>query len=554
MEILAVKNLSFSYPDAASPALENISFSVSEGEFIVLCGESGCGKTTLLRLLKREFAPAGKISGEISLFNKPQSELDERASASEIGYVMQNPETQIVTDKVWHELAFGMEGLGFESEKIRLRAGEMAGYFGIDSWFRADTASLSGGQKQLLSLASVMALSPRLLLLDEPTAQLDPVSASNFISDIYRLNRDLGVTVIIAEHRLEELLPIADRAAVMECSRLIAFDSPRAVCNALGSRPISAGFPAASRISAALADNEKSPLTVREGRRFLSSLDIRRGASVPADKPSDGESENAVEMKNVWFRYERNTPDILRGLNLSLKRGEIFSLLGGNGAGKTTVLKVLSGIEKPYRGKIKLLGKNIKDYRGNELHFHNVALLPQNVRDVFLRDTVESDLRDMCRVLGYSAVQADEKMSAVSEKLGISRLFGKHPYDLSGGEAQKCALAKILLSEPKILLLDEPTKGIDAHAKLILRDILFSLKREGVTVIAVTHDTEFAAIASDKCALFFDGEVISPSSPRNFFSGNDFYTTAASRISRGIFENTVTVDDVVLLAKGEVHS
>lgn len=552
MEILTVKNLNFSYPDAASPALENISFSVSEGEFIVLCGESGCGKTTLLRLLKRELAPAGEISGEISLFGKPQSELDERASAAEIGYVMQNPEMQIVTDKVWHELAFGMEGLGFESEKIRLRAGEMAGYFGMDSWFRADTASLSGGQKQLLSLASVMALSPRLLLLDEPTAQLDPVSASNFISDIYRLNRDLGVTVIIAEHRLEELLPIADRAAVMECSRLIAFDSPRAVCNALGSRPISAGFPAASRISAALADSGKSPLTVREGRRFLASLDIRSGASLPNREDADG--ENAIEMKNIWFRYERNAPDILRGLNLSVKRGEIFSLLGGNGAGKTTVLKVLSGIEKPYRGKIKLLGKNIKDYRGNELHFHNVALLPQNVRDVFLRDTVESDLRDMCRVLGYSAVQADEKMSAVSEKLGISRLFGKHPYDLSGGEAQKCALAKVLLSKPKILLLDEPTKGIDAHAKLILRDILFSLKREGVTVIAVTHDTEFAAIASDKCALFFDGEVISPSSPRNFFSGNDFYTTAASRISRGIFENTVTVDDVVLLAKGEAHS
>ena len=551
MEILAVKNLSFSYPDAASPALGNISFSVREGEFIVLCGESGCGKTTLLRLLKRELAPAGKISGEISLFGKPQSEIDERASAAEIGYVMQNPEMQIVTDKVWHELAFGMEGLGFESEKIRLRAGEMAGYFGIDSWFRADTASLSGGQKQLLSLASVMALSPRLLLLDEPTAQLDPVAASNFISDIYRLNRDLGVTVIIAEHRLEELLSIADRAAVMEDGRIVSFDSPRAVCNALGSRPISAGFPAASRISAALADSGKSPLTVREGRRFLSSLDIRRGASLPDREDADG--ENAIEMKNTWFRYERNAPDILRGLNLSVKRGEIFSLLGGNGAGKTTVLKVLSGIEKPYRGKIKLLGKNIKEYRGNELHFHNVALLPQNVHDVFLRDTVESDLRDMCRVLGYSAVQTEEKVRTVSERLGISRLFDKHPYDLSGGEAQKCALAKILLSEPKILLLDEPTKGIDAHAKLILRDILFSLKREGVTVIAVTHDTEFAAAASDKCALFFDGEVISPSSPRNFFSGNDFYTTAASRISRGIFENTVTVDDVVLLAKGE-HS
>lgn len=331
MEILTVKNLNFSYPDAASPALENISFSVREGEFIVLCGESGCGKTTLLRLLKRELAPAGKISGEISLFGKPQSEIDERASAAEIGYVMQNPEMQIVTDKVWHELAFGMEGLGFESEKIRLRAGEMAGYFGIDSWFRADTASLSGGQKQLLSLASVMALSPRLLLLDEPTAQLDPVSASNFISDIYRLNRDLGVTVIIAEHRLEELLPIADRAAVMEGGRLIAFDSPRNICTALGEHPISAGFPAAARISAALGAGE-SPLTVREGRRFLASLDIRSGASLPDCEDADG--ENAIEMKNTWFRYERNAPDILRGLNLSVKRGEIFSLLGGNGAGK----------------------------------------------------------------------------------------------------------------------------------------------------------------------------------------------------------------------------
>lgn len=552
MEILKVENLSFTYPDTALPALDRISFSVSEGEFIVICGESGCGKTTLLRLLKRELAPNGEMSGEISLFGKMQGELDERSSAADIGYVMQDPEAQIVTDKVWHELAFGMEGLGYSSEKIRLRAGEMAGYFGIDRWFRSDTASLSGGQKQLLSLAGVMAMSPRLLLLDEPTAQLDPVSASSFISNVRKLNRDLGVTVIIVEHRLEELLPIADRAAVMEGGRIIAFDEPRKVCEQLKDHPISAGFPAASRIASSLGAGTQAPLTVREGKRFLSSLGLISGATIPDEASAEG--ENAIEMRNVWLRYERNIPDVLRGTSISVRRGEIFSLLGGNGAGKTTALKAICGIEKPYRGKIKLFGKNIKDYRGNELHFRGVALLCQNVHDVFLRDTVEADLCDMCRLLGLSEDESKEKLHSVSDRLGIRHLLSKHPYDLSGGEAQKCALAKILLSEPRLLLLDEPTKGIDACAKLTLRNILTSLKKDGVTIIIVTHDTEFAAASSDRCALFFDGEIISPSSPRKFFSGNDFYTTAASRISRGIFENAVTVEDVVRLAKGEAHS
>ena len=551
MEILTVKNLSFSYPEAEKPALENISFSVREGEFVVLCGESGCGKTTLLRLIKRELAPVGSMSGDILFCGKPHGELDTRSLASDIGYVMQNPESQIVTDKVWHELAFGMESLGCPSEKIRLRAGEMAGYFGIDSWFRRDTASLSGGQKQLLSLASVMALSPKLLLLDEPTAQLDPVAASNFITAVCKLNRDLGVTVIMAEHRLEELFPIADRAAVMENGKILALSTPRDICEKLGSHSVAAGFPSASRIYSSLRNSkfeDKAPLTVREGRGFLSSLDLPIGASLSENEKK--ECDIALEMKNVWFRYERNAPDVLRGTCLSVKSGELFSLLGGNGAGKTTALKVMSGIDKPYRGKIKILGKNIKEYSGRELHFHHVALLPQDVRDVFLKKSVAEELRDMCRALGYPAEQAEEKIRDMKEKLGISSLAEKHPYDLSGGEAQKCALAKILLSEPKILLLDEPTKGIDAHAKLMLKELLFRLKNDGVTVIMVTHDTEFAAIASDRCALFFDGEIISPTSPRRFFSGNDFYTTAASRISRGIFENAVTVDDVVFLAGG----
>lgn len=554
MEILAVENLNFSYPESDAAALEGIDFSVNEGEFIVLCGESGCGKTTLLRLLKRELAPYGKKSGVIRFCGKNADEQTDADAAANIAYVMQNPEAQTVTDKVWHEISFGMENLGFPRDKIRLRAGETAAYFGIDSWFRGEIATLSGGQKQILALASAMVLSPKLLLLDEPTSQLDPIAAANFISAVYKLNRDLGMTVIMAEHRLGEIFPYADRVAVMEKGRIAAFDTPREICKILGGHPISAGFPAAAQIYAALGKyaNEnggKCPLTVKEGKNFLSSLDISREnkLSVPECPPSDGEI--AVETKNLWLRYEKNSPDILRGTNLCVRRGEIFSILGGNGAGKTTLLRALSRTAKPYRGKIAIFGENIKKISDAALHRHCVALLPQNTDSLFICKTVMADFLEICRAMGYDKATSDAKIADICEKLGISSLLQKHPYDISGGEMQKCAIAKIMLTDPRIILMDEPTKGIDAFAKKSLGNILFEMKKAGVTVIAVTHDTEFAAAVSDRCALFFDGEILAPSSPREFFKSNDFYTTAASRISRGIFENAVTVNDVVFLAK-----
>lgn len=587
--ILNIEKLSFVYPtqpngkapdnktaaeNTGTAALKNCSLHINEGEFVVLCGRSGCGKTTLLRLIKREIAPHGKRTGNIFYNDLPVESLDLHTSASEIAYVAQNPEAQIVTDKVWHEMAFGMENLGADTEKIRLRVGETANYFGINTWFRRETATLSGGQKQLLNLAAAMTMAPRLLLLDEPTSQLDPIAATNFINTLYKLNRGMGITVIIAEHRLEELFPIADRVIVMDGGEVIANDAPRKVCRMLSDHPVSAAFPAATRIFAGIFQKtgrtviteapslENIPLTVREGREFLKAfVGSRTGAgdeiknkneslspeSVCGEAVDTVDVPPAVVMKNVWFRYERNSADILRGTGLSVKCGEIFSVLGGNGSGKTTMLKVLSGISCAYRGKTELFGKNIKDYSRIGLHHGNVALLPQNVDSVFIKKTVREDLLDICRIMGMSREESGRAVDEMAERLGISEFVhaDRHPYDLSGGEMQKCALAKVLLTRPRLLLLDEPTKGIDAYAKNGLGEILKSLKSDGVTVIIVTHDVEFAAEVSDRVALFFDGEVLSPATPQKFFGSNYFYTTAPSRISRDIFTDTVTVSDLL---------
>ncbi len=533
MEILALQNLSFRYPTEAENTLSDISLSIEEGEFCVLCGGSGSGKTTLMKLIKRELAPHGTLSGKIFFCGKEQSSLSARESAADIGYVLQNPEAQVVTDKVWHELSFGLENLGYDADYIRLRIGEMANYFGIAHMFRAGTAHLSGGQKQLLSLAAVMAMSPKLLLLDEPTSQLDPIAAADFIATLKKINRELGTTIIIAEHRLEELFPAADKVAVMENGSLLAFGTPREVCLICAESKISLGFPTAPRIWRRLGGKGEAPLTVREGRKFLADFGMEHLAqNAPCENEKAKASAPALTLSEIFFRYEKNSADILRGATLDLREGEFFCLLGANGAGKTTVLRASAGLLKPYRGKVQTRGKR-------------AVLLPQNVQNVFIKNTVREDIEDMLATCGTAKEQIPANATEIAEKLSISHLLSKHPYDISGGEAQKCALAKVLAAEPQILLLDEPTKAVDPAAKRELARIIRGLCAGGVAVLAVTHDVEFAAENADRCALFFDGEILASAPPQTFFSANNFYTTAASRISRGIIENAVTVEDIV---------
>lgn len=548
MEILGIKDLTFSYPNKENFALQNVNLSINSGDFVVVCGQSGSGKTTLLRMLKKEIAPYGEKQGAVYYKGEDVEKLDDKISAEKIGFVFQKPDQQIVTDKVWHELAFGLESLGYDSDYIRLRVGEMANYFGITSLFRKKTTELSGGQKQLMNLASVMAMSPDVIILDEPTSQLDPITANDFITTLKKINDELGLTVIIIEHRLQEVFPIADKVAVMEDGKVICYDTPRNVCERLSNHPMSQGFPSAVRIWQKSGSKGECPLTVKEGRNFINLNFSERKLPLRNTIPN---TEDIITLKDVFFRYEKGGNDILSGTNLSIKKGEHFCILGGNGSGKTTTLKILAGLLKPYRGKVIIDNNKMTKKTTADFNRLGVAMLPQNPESVFLKSRVIDDYTELCKIKGIEKSDYEDKINSVAEKLGIKDLLENHPYDLSGGEIQKCALGKVLISEPKILLLDEPTKGVDAYSKLSLSKILQEIKSDGVTIITVTHDVEFASIVADRCGLFFDGEVLSSLVPQEFFSKNNFYTTASSRISRDKFANAVTVDDVVSLIKEE---
>ena len=548
MEILSIKDLTFSYPNKENFALQNVNLSINSGDFVVVCGQSGSGKTTLLRMLKKEITPHGEKQGAVYYKGEDVEKLDDKISAQKIGFVFQKPDQQIVTDKVWHELAFGLESLGYDSDYIRLRVGEMANYFGITSLFRKKTTELSGGQKQLMNLASVMAMSPDVIILDEPTSQLDPITANDFITTLKKINDELGLTVIIIEHRLQEVFPIADKVAVMEDGKVICYDTPRNVCEKLSNHPMSQGFPSAVRIWQKSGSKGECPLTVKEGRNFINLNFSERKLPLRNTIPN---TEDIITLKDVFFRYEKGGNDILSGTNLSIKKGEHFCILGGNGSGKTTTLKILAGLLKPYRGKVIIDNNKMTKKTTADFNRLGVAMLPQNPESVFLKSRVIDDYTELCKIKGIEKSDYEDKINSVAEKLGIKDLLENHPYDLSGGEIQKCALGKVLISEPKILLLDEPTKGVDAYSKLSLSKILQEIKSDGVTIITVTHDVEFASIVADRCGLFFDGEVLSSLVPQEFFSKNNFYTTASSRISRDKFANAVTVDDVVSLIKEE---
>ena len=539
-----IENLTFSYAAAKGRhSLENVSLKVEQGEFLVLCGKSGSGKSTLLRHLKTVLTPNGKRTGEILFRGVPLSKVSDREQAAKIGFVMQNPDDQIVTDKVWHELAFGLESLGCDQKTMRARVAEMACYFGIQDWFHRDVCNLSGGQKQLLNLASIMAMQPEVLILDEPTSQLDPIAASDFLNTVRKINRELGTTVIITEHRLEDIFPYADRAVVMDGGKVIADDAPRNVGKLLYEQhhPMFTAMPTPVRVFYGAAGVGECPLTVREGRSWLSKAfpQTPQYPAIPAPELSEETAPSALSLKELWFRYEKDSPDILRGVSAEVPKGSLYAILGGNGAGKSTTLKAICGICKPYRGKVTLFGKQIDKYKNRQLFSHCLAMLPQDPKSLFVKKTVREDLEEMTKDKALI-----EETAATCQ---ITSLLDSHPYDLSGGEQQRAALAKVLLTQPKLLLLDEPTKGIDSFFKETFAEILANLKKQGITIVMVSHDVEFCARYADLVSMFFDGQILTTDTPRRFFGSNSFYTTAAHRMSRHVFDMAVTAEDVIRL-------
>ncbi|MDD4548434.1 MAG: energy-coupling factor transporter ATPase [Syntrophomonadaceae bacterium] len=567
METYVIRALNFIYPLMEKPALKLVNLKVESGEFITICGKSGCGKSTLLRHLKTVLTPHGTQSGEILFHGKSLAECDQRTQASQIGFVLQSPDNQIVTDQVWHELAFGLESLGFDNQTIRLRVAEMASFFGIQTWFMKNVTELSGGQKQLLNLASIMAMQPSVLILDEPTSQLDPIAAADFLETVKKINRELGTTVIITEQRLEEVLPMSDRVIVMDEGEIIVDDTPQKAGERLKAMQhhMFLAMPSPMQIYAGVENDLPCPITVRDGRKWLDTLvsekPVFAGPALDADRatperhfqqhiaatgiPDATNNPVVIQLKDVWFKYEKDLPDVVKDVSMQIHKGQFYCIVGGNGTGKTTTLSIISGILKPYRGRVLLNGQESSKKSNQERFVNNLGVLPQNPQALFVKKTVELDLYEMLSGMKLSQEQKTEKVKAIASLAELDGLLSMHPYDLSGGEQQRAALAKVLLLEPKILLLDEPTKGLDGYFKIKLAGILKKLNATGVTVVMVSHDIEFCARYADVCAMFFEGGIVTSNTPQAFFSGNSFYTTAANRMARHLFPDAVTIEDVI---------
>ena len=539
MECFKIQNLTFTYPEQEIPVLRNVDLSLHPGDFTVLAGPSGCGKSTLLRQLKTVLAPHGKKEGMILFNGRVLEEVDSRTQTEKIGFVLQDPDSQIVTDKVWHELAFGLESLGMDSATIRGRVAEMASFFGIQTWFHMEVTQLSGGQKQLLNLASIMVLYPDVLILDEPTSQLDPIAATDFLQTLGRINRELGTTILICEHRLEDVIPMANRLIILDLGEVIADETPAGAFGILRKKnhPMLHSMPTPMQIWSAVGFGGECPLTVSEGRNQLTDWAEETTLIQTPQRPAVEPKNNPILLLDeVWFRYEKDAPDILKGVSMQAYPGELLCILGGNGTGKSTMLSILSGVREPYRGKLTS-------------HAKKTAALPQNPQMLLVKKNVREEL--MSAFPGKKLHEVSDQIGRMVALCRLEGLLDRHPYDLSGGEQQRTALAKVLLQNPEVLLLDEPTKGVDNDFKIIFAEVLKELTDRGVCIIMVSHDVEFCALYADRCGLFFDGGIVIMDAPQPFFAGKSFYTTAANRMARHLLPNAVTAEDVILACGGE---
>ncbi|MFC0302096.1 ABC transporter ATP-binding protein [Virgibacillus soli] len=547
MAMIQINNLSFQYADTEENTLENLSLHIKEGDFVLLCGPSGCGKTTLLRLLKKEIAPVGHVTGDILYRGKLLNEWDDRILIEEIGFVFQDPENQIIMDDVMQEIVFNMENLHYSQLEMRKRLAELVHFFGMESLLQTKTSELSGGQKQMLNLLSVLLLKPTLLLLDEPTSQLDPVAAKDFILMLERMNKEMGITIILVEHRLEELFSIADHVVCMEQGNIIYEGTSKDVIYSAFQQQdevFSSYVPSISQLYMKKERNPKLleiPLTVKECKAWLRTLPTFTKRHADAKTVTD--KRPILELTDIYFQYTKKAPFVLKNLSIQIKKGEFFSIVGGNGSGKSTFLKASIGNIKPQRGKVSFLGKETSKLKGDVL-FRSFAYLPQHPQSFFIHDSIEKEMQET--VKRHHVSNGSEIITKMLDAFGIQHIRYRHPYDCSGGEMQKAALACMLLGNPEILFIDEPTKGLDPISKENFAEIIQRLHQNGLTIVMVTHDIEFAARYAERCAMMFDGAITTIGTPKELFSGNYFYTTAINRATSNMhIEEMLTLEEAI---------
>ncbi len=538
MAFIQLENVTFTYPECSEPAIRNLSLQIEKGQFVVLFGASGSGKSTLLKLLKKEIQPHGRLTGQICIAGSDIQEPD--GLSKDIGFVFQDPENQIVADDVLHELVFGLENIGLPTNEMRNRVAEMVHFFGAESLLHRKSHELSGGKKQQINLASVLLMQPNILLLDEPTAQLDPVSSREFLDMLKRLNDEFGMTIIIAEHRLEEVFTLADQIIMLDKGQVQLAGDTREILSDVWNTPNKAYVPTIPALFFSYGGKGRVPLTVKEGRSWVQKTMPKKGGSIN-HSPQNTDHPEFLHMKDVFFRYDKKQDLILNELCFSLKKGEFYALMGGNGSGKSTLLKMMAGLVKPEQGKILYGKKPMKTCQKEWMN--KIGYLPQNPKLFFIQDTVEKEIQE---IMVKWQLSNSKEVDTLLAWLGIAHLKKSHPYDLSGGELQKSALACLLIRKPEVLLLDEPTKGLDPISKETFARILLELNSAGVTILMSTHDVEFAAHYASRCGMMFQGKVTSENTPLEFFKGNFFYTTMIQRIFRDIPEGApLTLEEVI---------
>ena len=605
MALIEFNNFSFAYmnsdgTESQVKSLDNINLEIDYGDFVLLCGPSGCGKTTLLTNLKKELMPAGRRAGEIRFNGTEIQNLDDISSACDIGYLFQNPDSQIVTDTVIQEIAFPLENIGLPTEEIRNRISEIVAFFGINDILHKNVNELSGGQKQLVNLCSLLVLRPQVLLLDEPMSQLDPIASYEFLSIVRRLNEEFSITVIMSEHKADSIFPFIDKAVFLKEGKIEFVDNAHNICSEVIDDEIFENYlPAVTKIYNSLSVRYPSliklntPLSIREGRRCLNTIhdDLIKISNDDVDSnnlnhdnlhitnkkyhsqeksgildklPFNRNKDALIEMKGIYFAYERENL-ILKNVDFDLIKGDFLSLIGGNGVGKSTFLQLLVGILKPIKGKVKYR-KGIKlayVHQNPMIHFSK-----DNVKEEFLESILESDLliknnqslskENYEKLLklsnedfiasetlnGLKFDSIDFNFKELIEFFDITDLIDKHPYDCSGGEQQKIAIVKALLQNADVLVLDEPTKGLDPLSSKALAEILNSLRDNGLTIIMTSHDLDFVANNCKRCLMLFDKDIQIDDDPKVIFAENNFYTTFVNRMVKDYVPEIVTLDDL----------
>lgn len=577
MALVSFKNFSFRYSCANNNVLNKINLDIFPGEFILFCGPSGSGKTTLLSNLKKEIRPKGEYNGKIYYDGTNIENIKDYKSACEIGFLFQNPDDQLVSDNVIQEIAFPLENMGLPTSEIRNRIAEMTAFFGIDKYLHKNVNELSGGQKQLVNLCSLLVLKPNLLLLDEPTSQLDPIASYNFLSMLRRLNEEFSITIMATEHKIDNIFHFLDKVVFIDNGEVKYMDSPQKISSKVVQDSLFSNYlPSVTKMHFLLQSEHNClnefeiPLKMREGKQELNFLDRKLKEtyhrSLAQYKPgetkkpnknfslNESESNELMKCQNVWFAYMKENI-ILKDISLEIKKGEFISILGGNGTGKTTLLQILSGILTPKKGKINLNNGIKIDYvhQNPMIHFWQETVkeelsepslesledkLDYNTR--FKKLIFKNNSKSIYNPKENQFIQKNELI----EFFGLSHLLDNHPYDCSGGEKQKIAIAKALLNNPDILFLDEPTKGLDPISKISLARKLKKLQENGLAIVMTTHDIDFAAQYSERCIILFDGTIQIDSTPKSVFSSNNFYTTFVNRLVKNYLPECITLEDV----------